>query len=163
MGDIARLVGYSNATAVRRAVLAAAERQALRLNLEQERQLFQARIEARRVEANRILGRTHPVISAAGKVVMVEREDPRTGEKRLVELDDDGVKLAALAELDRLDKLEADLLGLNAARKYEVTGPEGGPVQVEHRVAALMERAASITLLPKPSDAVVHDAAGTGT
>lgn len=116
--------------------------------LAERRELMQMRIDQQRFATNQVLARDHPVLYQ-GEPVRVARTDPETGE--VIEtrtLDDDGIKLAALDRLRALDRSEAELWGLDAAKKFEHTGQGGGPVEHEMRVAALMERTASITLMP---------------
>ena len=116
------------------------------LTLEQYRTRALARNEEIRVELNRLLARPHPVVSLqTGKVIMVERTDRATGEKRMVELEDPRVKLETIRTIDLINRRDAAIIGYDSATRYEHTGPEGAPIQVD--LGVLIERAHDVAKL----------------
>lgn len=113
----------------------------------ERRQMMQVRIDMRRLAAAQVLAREHPVLHQGQPVTVGDRN-----------LDDDGVKLQALDRLRAADHDEARLWGLDAAEKFEHTGAQGGPVEVEHWVTVQQERIAKIRLMPRQAvDATSHD------
>jgi hypothetical protein len=67
-------------------------------------------------------------------------------------LDDPEVALEAMDRLDKLERRRAALLGLDAASKHEVSGPEGAPIPIDAR-ASLLERLAGLAAgeAPQPN------------
>ena len=114
-------------------------------DLDEARRLQAIRIEQRRLDAVRVLSRPHPVLYQ-GEVVTVTDDD---GEP--VPLDDDGIRLQAIASIRDADRDLAALWGLDSAKKYEHAGPDGGPVPVEIRVADLLQRTREARLMALPS------------
>lgn len=108
------------------------------IDMESRRALYLRRIEMRRQAAAGILARSHPIFHNGR---LVHDDDGRT-------VDDDAVKLAALDRLRHADHDEAKLFGLDAAERYEVTGREGGPLDVSVWVAQQMAITADIALMP---------------
>ncbi|MGH9094983.1 MAG: hypothetical protein ACRDXE_07470, partial [Acidimicrobiales bacterium] len=100
-------------------------------SLEDMRTAARTRNERMAYEVNRIFRRHHPLLDRAGRIVRNDKGEP---------LDDDMVKLAAVDRMIKLDDRLARLYGMDAATKYEHTGPEGGAIPVEHRISSLRDR-----------------------
>jgi hypothetical protein len=109
------------------------------------------------VEANRIMATRHPLLDRTGRPVMIPAVD-RNGNPRqdgqgnpvMIPAEDDDVRLRAMREKRHITARIAALMGLDAAQKFEVGAPGGGPLELEVRVAALNKRFDNITLLPLP-------------
>lgn len=114
--------------------------------IEERRSLVQERNDRRRLLLEQIIGREHPILEK-GKPVTVTRVG-RDGVSRDEWLDDDGIKLAALDRLARCDEDERKLWGLDAAKRYEMSGVDGGPVEHEVRLASLVDRIVALRSLP---------------
>lgn len=112
------------------------------------------------VECNRILARRHPVLDAQQRVVMLPvptgETDPETGEPlmRMEPADDDGIKVRTMAQKNRIWDQVARLQGTYAAAKFEFTGKDGGPIELEARRSKLLDRAAQIRLLPSGGESI---------
>lgn len=112
------------------------------------------------VECNRILARRHPVLDRQQRVVMLPvptgEVDPQTGEPltRMEPADDDGIKVRVMAQKNRIWDQIARLQGTYAAAKFEFTGRDGGPIELEERRSKLLDRAAHIRLLPSAGEII---------
>lgn len=143
---IGEQLGISHTTASRAIARALRRAAPAGETVEDRRMMLQHRIEQRRLEYARIASRAHPVLHAGKAVTVVERQ--RDGTVREVPLTDDGVTMQALAGMRDTDVDEAKLWGLDAAKRYEVSGEDGGPIEHEVRVAALSERIAALRSVP---------------
>jgi hypothetical protein len=140
---------YAGVSGAREAVRRAAATLAPDDDVETLRTQLLGGLMAHLLECNRIAGRTHPLLDRAGQPVLVPQTGP-DGVTRNVTVDDDDVRIRAIREARAISARIATLMGLDAATKWEVAGPSGGPIEVEAVRDSLLDRMANIRLLPTP-------------
>ncbi|MGO8683980.1 MAG: hypothetical protein ACLQUT_05305 [Thermoleophilia bacterium] len=85
------------------------------------RELELQRLDALEMVASDVLAARHITVNN-GRVII----DPRTGESMI----DDDVTLRAIATLLRISERRARLLGLDAPARQEISGSDGGPIDL---------------------------------
>lgn len=134
--EIAQALGYHDRSGAKKAVSRALKRMGQEDAVE-IRQIMVEQLNDLYRRTTEIYTRTHPLVSN-GKVV-------RDAEGNT--LDDDGVKLHAIATLLRVQERTSKLLGLDAPRAVELSGPNGEAIPLEVRAAQVVER---LRALPAP-------------
>lgn len=94
-----------------------------RENTEELIALELAKLDAVEAKAYEIMTKHHAYVSPSGKVVYDEGE----------RLQDDGPVLAAMDRLLKVAAQRAKLLGLNAPTRTELTGKDGGAIEIANR------------------------------
>ena len=92
-------------------------------------------------QAAEIMHKHHCHISASGKVVTLDGEI----------ITDDGPALQAMDRLLKIADRRAKLLGLNAPTRTELTGKDGGAIEIENR--SVEAKASVLSLLGRLSEA----------